>query len=1316
MSWRQPYRSGLRDLAQSLLQQAETRRVNDIQENQLRLQADAQQAQATQQLIQGVGNMALEAGRVAEQFQQERYQRGVDLQPRIMAEAERAQSILSRAQQVRAENPNAMTDAEYAGIVNLAEQYNALLSKPVQELPDAWRDVRGSTFLDKGTPARLFSPEQVASGEAAAALNAPLAATDILSRADGRLTIGESAIADRDAQRETNGQLLNNYLSQMSVIGDANLNLEENPAAPAMAANAVVQAEALLASGAELPDSVNVDVIRQQITSTRGVLEQPLFQQALRNAEANLAASGREAVARGKIADANTLQAELDMAYAPTLAEQEVRRGELDIEGAEQALEAGEVRIEGARVDLEAARQQVAQLEFANWQTAFEAWRETGVVPQTTDAQGNPWEDQIRAQYESNPMRDDNGRALSFEEATQVHADRRRNAMENEARRLELGVQAAGIDVAAANIELDAAKYAAKYSEFSIDLQNATQVQDYVASAVANGDAAGIAALIENHPEALSNAGVSVASLEGAMARARRTEEVRVASDAARVAELNYAMDSVEYRSFTEKQRAMQQLMQEKANFMSPDALENWWGSLTQDEKGLFGDSPEAREAMLSAAKTNAQRREFLLQDEDLSRAWERVSALSELNPGEESVASFKVRVESILADVMPAEDAAAVADAVAEDWRMGNRGRAIQELQMDLQEQGLNATMAAIENGDVVWDADAEEWKPSAPAGGEAAETVWDPQEARLVLSERAEQRQNVLQSLEREAQRLDCGGLSGASQNSGRCQELSEEISAARAALASVDEDIAGLLSMQTGGSLGAASAQEVRVEAQNISDYIVSELMRESGALPVDAASDAIAGAANAAADAYGLTGEVRQDYVNRLRRQAATEVESYLQENSVVQTPATPSAAGAPPPRLDPNASRIVAEYGEEIASGRELVPEFYGQYSAPDRLGMTGVFMRTPFYESASRAVTNAVRGAGNPLEGAGDAFRAAGEAIGGAPGMVGQAAEAARESVLATTEPGLPENGFLPNTREDAREAFRNVRQETLEQFNPAVAAAREAVRGAPRAASRAAGAAGQSVRGAPRATSQASRSARDSVLSSLGLPTPEANPIGFPETEFSRQFGNAAEAARESIYNSLGIDKDRISPRETNEYTPFLSEDVRPEVNNILPRLIQQESGGRQRTESGELIESPVGALGKTQLMPETMIQPGYNVRPLVRFTDLPSDVRSEISRRRAMRDALPEDDPGRAAQQNAINDLIRPFVEDIPVSEYVRFAGDYLDAMLDEYGEDMNKALAAYNAGPGRVNKALSENQNNWLSLLPEETRNYVRNVGGR
>lgn len=115
---------------------------------------------------------------------------------------------------------------------------------------------------------------------------------------------------------------------------------------------------------------------------------------------------------------------------------------------------------------------------------------------------------------------------------------------------------------------------------------------------------------------------------------------------------------------------------------------------------------------------------------------------------------------------------------------------------------------------------------------------------------------------------------------------------------------------------------------------------------------------------------------------------------------------------------------------------------------------------------------------------------------------------------------------------------------------------------------------------------------------------------------------------------------------------------------------LVMQESGGRHRDERGELIESPAGALGITQVTPPTAASPGFGVRPL----------------------------------------------QDDTEEEYLRFGRDYLAALLRRYGGDERKALAAYNAGHGAVDEAVAKAEGaggDWLALMPEETRQYVPSV---
>lgn len=119
--------------------------------------------------------------------------------------------------------------------------------------------------------------------------------------------------------------------------------------------------------------------------------------------------------------------------------------------------------------------------------------------------------------------------------------------------------------------------------------------------------------------------------------------------------------------------------------------------------------------------------------------------------------------------------------------------------------------------------------------------------------------------------------------------------------------------------------------------------------------------------------------------------------------------------------------------------------------------------------------------------------------------------------------------------------------------------------------------------------------------------------------------------------------------------------------------RLVQitamTESGGRETDASGKTITSRKGAQGVMQVMPDTNKDPGFGVRPAA------------------------DDSP----------------------AERARVGRDYLQAMLQKYG-DPAKAWAAYNAGPGALDKALKESaagrsgSPGWLSYLPVETQGYV------
>lgn len=123
--------------------------------------------------------------------------------------------------------------------------------------------------------------------------------------------------------------------------------------------------------------------------------------------------------------------------------------------------------------------------------------------------------------------------------------------------------------------------------------------------------------------------------------------------------------------------------------------------------------------------------------------------------------------------------------------------------------------------------------------------------------------------------------------------------------------------------------------------------------------------------------------------------------------------------------------------------------------------------------------------------------------------------------------------------------------------------------------------------------------------------------------------------------------------------------------------RMVQAESGGRQKDAQGNTVRSNKGAVGIAQVMPGT----GPEAAKLAGL----------------------EWDPHRFENDAAYN----------------RQLGEaYYRAQLRRFGGDERKAIAAYNAGPGGVQQAVRAARStggHWEDHLPTETKDYLAKVTG-
>lgn len=157
------------------------------------------------------------------------------------------------------------------------------------------------------------------------------------------------------------------------------------------------------------------------------------------------------------------------------------------------------------------------------------------------------------------------------------------------------------------------------------------------------------------------------------------------------------------------------------------------------------------------------------------------------------------------------------------------------------------------------------------------------------------------------------------------------------------------------------------------------------------------------------------------------------------------------------------------------------------------------------------------------------------------------------------------------------------------------------------------------------------------------------------------------AEAALHDPFDTVGLAVSTLVPagfgamglraaarRSTQAATPSL--------HDVVQSI---ESNGQRYGKDGALLTSPKGAQGEMQVMPGTSKDPGFGVKP---------------------------------AANNSPDEL-------------ARVGRDYLDAMSSRYDGEADKAMAAYNAGPGAVDAAIKAHGDAWLAHLPKETQDYVR-----
>jgi hypothetical protein len=165
------------------------------------------------------------------------------------------------------------------------------------------------------------------------------------------------------------------------------------------------------------------------------------------------------------------------------------------------------------------------------------------------------------------------------------------------------------------------------------------------------------------------------------------------------------------------------------------------------------------------------------------------------------------------------------------------------------------------------------------------------------------------------------------------------------------------------------------------------------------------------------------------------------------------------------------------------------------------------------------------------------------------------------------------------------------------------------------------------------------------------------------------------ATPAVRSIAGSVGAVLPASDTPRNNRPAPRPSTSVvktSSRADSTWNRMVSQESGGSQFNRSGGTLTSPKGAIGASQIMPQ---------------------FGAEFAKRAGV-----DWDEKRARTDKEYN---------------LKLGRAQFNHLVGKYKGDVERAAAAYNAGPGNVAKALdkaSRTGSDWRRHLPGETRNYI------
>jgi hypothetical protein len=308
----------------------------------------------------------------------------------------------------------------------------------------------------------------------------------------------------------------------------------------------------------------------------------------------------------------------------------------------------------------------------------FDQWKLDGFV-------NEPFKQQYEEWYAAAPQRDENGKPLTFDEATRANAEKGQRRLAAQERLVDLQRESDTVDL----------ELGLRWKEFNAQLENTDSALAMLNSLVAQGNVSALLSISRDPLWAQHHSNLVNDVIPSMLTEARGVQDIRLQSNQFAMMELEASIEAFPNETAADRTARGTAALMAQAAVLGEAGLLEWWGTLPPDRKGFYGG-----EATFRAALRDAQFVDLERGNDRINVALARVFPILNMKGTPENLDAARQTIFNTVSEITGDEDFAAQIVASAEiAWKVQDqetRSTMLRNIQLDLENQVMRSDVAA--------------------------------------------------------------------------------------------------------------------------------------------------------------------------------------------------------------------------------------------------------------------------------------------------------------------------------------------------------------------------------------------------------------------------------------------------------------------------------------------------------------------------------------------------------------------------------------------------------------------------------------------